>query len=227
VGVAVHTFHDIAPAAPTAGPSAAFSVFPPHPHTGEPVTLVSTSGDATSPITSYAWNVLGPAFVAGGQSKTTTFTSPGSHLVQLRVTDGAGLSSVASQQIPVSFPLMHPFPSVRIVTTRSGGRLHLKALTVEAPAGATVAVACKGKGCPVRSLSRLLTRPKGKSSGLPTATFPRLQRALPAGIALEIRVTQPGRVGKFTRFTIRKGKLPLRADACVNGTEPKPVPCTG
>jgi hypothetical protein len=227
VGVALHTFHDIAPAAPTVGPTAAFSVFPPHPHTGEPVTLVSTSGDATSPITSYAWNVLGSAFAAGGQSKTTTFTSPGSHLVQLRVTDGAGLSSVASQQIPVSFPLMRPFPSVRIVTTRSGGRLHLKTLTVEAPAGATVAVTCKGKGCPVRSLSRLLTRPKGKSSGLPTVTFPRLQRALPAGIALEIRVTQRGRIGKFTRFTIRKGKLPLRADACVNGTEPKPVPCTG
>ncbi len=226
VGIALHTFHDIAPAASTAGPAAAFSVFPPHPHTGEPVTLVSTSSDATSPITSYAWNVLGSAFAAGGQSKTTTFTAPGSHLVQLRVTDGAGLSGVASQHIPVSFPLMRPFPSVRIVTTRSGGRLHLKALTVEAPAGATVAVACKGKGCPVRSLSRLVTRPKGKSSGLPAVTFPRLQRALPAGIALEIRVTQRGRIGKFTRFTIRKGKLPLRADACVNGTEPKPVPCT-
>jgi hypothetical protein len=169
--------------------------------------------------------VLGSSFTAGAQRKTTTFTTPGSHLVKLRVSDGAGLSSIASQQIPVSFPLMRPFPTVRIVTTRSAGRLQLKVLTVEAPAGATVAVACKGKGCPVRSLSRLVQRPKGKSSGLPALTFPRLQRVLPAGTALEIRVTQPGRVGKFTRFAIRKGKLPLRADACVNGTEPRPVPC--
>ena len=38
------------------------------------------------------------------------------------------------------------------------------------------------------------------------------QAELPAGIALEIRVTQPGKIGKFTRFTIRKGRLPLRAD---------------
>jgi hypothetical protein len=121
---------------------------------------------------------------------------------------------------------MRPFPSVRIVTTRSGARLHLKTLTVEAPVGATVTVACKGKGCPVRSLSRLVARPKVKTAGLPALTFPRLQRALPAGVALEIRVTEPGRIGKFTRFTIRKGKLPLRADACVNATEPKPVPCT-
>ncbi len=226
VGVSQHSFTDIATAAPTAGPAAAFNWFPSHPHTGEPVTLVSTSSDATSPITSYAWSLPGSPFAAGAQKKTTTFTTPGSHLVQLRVSDGAGLTSVASERIPVSFPLMRPFPTVRIVTTRSGGRLHLKALTVEAPVGATVSVACKGKGCPVRSLSRLVSRPKRKTAGLPAVTFPRLQRALPAGIALEIRVAQPGRIGKFTRFTIRKGKLPLRADACVNATEPKPVPCT-
>ena len=187
-----HTFTDIAPTAPTAGPTASFSVFPAHPHTGETVTLVSTSSDATSPISSYAWNTVGSTFLAGAQRKTTTFTTPGSHRVQLRVTDGAGLTSVASVQIPVSFPLMRPFPTVRIVTTRSGGRLHLKALTVEAPVGATVAVACKGNGCPVRSLSRLVQRPKGKSTRLPALTFPRLQRALPAGVVLEIRVTQPG-----------------------------------
>jgi hypothetical protein len=228
VGVSVHSFHDVAPAAPAAGPAASFSWFPAHPHTGEPVTLVSTSSDAASPITGYSWNTLGGStFVAGAQSRTATFATRGTHLVQLRVTDGAGRSSVASEQIPVSFPLMRPFPSVRIVTTRSGGRLRLKALTVEAPAGATVTVSCSGKGCPVRSLSRVVTRPKGKSSGVPSVTFPRLERALPAGIALEIRVTQPGKTGKFTRFAIRKGKLPLRSDACVNATEPKPVPCTG
>ena len=227
VGVSQHSFTDIAPAASTTGPTAAFTWFPAHPHTGEPVTLVSTSSDATSPITSYAWNTVGTAFAGGAQSRTTTFASRGNHLVRLSVTDGAGRSSIASEQIPVSFPLMRPFPAVRIVTTRSGGRLRLKALTVEAPAGSTVTVACIGKGCPVRSLSRVVLRPKGKTSGLPSVTFPRLQRALPAGTALEIRVTQAGKVGKFTRFAIRKGKLPLRADACVNATEPKPVPCAG
>src|SRR5262249_38219004 len=162
------------------------------------------------------------AFAAGAQSRTTTFSTRGNHLVQLRVTDGAGLSSVASEQIPVSFPLMRPFPAVRIVTTRTHGRLRLKTLTVEAPVGAPVTVSCTGKGCPVRSLARVVAKSKGKASGLPALTFPRLQRALPAGVTLEVRVTQSGRIGKFTRFAIRKGKLPLRADACVNATEPKP-----
>ncbi len=143
------------------------------------------------------------------------------------MTDGAGLSSVSSQEIPVSFPLMRPFPTVRIVTVRSGRRLRLKVLSVEAPAGATVAVACNGKGCPVRALSRAVTRPKGRSTGLPVLTFPRLQRVLPAGVALEIRVEQPGRIGKYTRFAVRRGRLPLRADACVNSTEPRAVPCVG
>jgi len=226
-GTAAHSFTDIATAAPTAGPVASFTWFPAHPHIGETVTLVSTASDATSPIASYGWNVLGTGFLAGAQRRTATFATPGGHPVSLRVTDGAGLSSVASQQIPVSFPLMRPFPTVRIVTTRSRGRLHLKLLSVEAPAGAKVAVLCIGKGCPVRALSRLAQLPKGKSSGLPVLTFPRLQRALPAGVALEVRVTQPGKIGKYTRFAVRRGRLPLRSDACVSSTEPKAIPCAG
>ncbi len=227
IGAAAHSFTDIATAAPSVGPVASFTWFPAHPHTGELVTLVSTSSDAASPITSYGWNVLGSAFAIGTQRRTVTFATPGSHPVSLRVTDGAGLSGVASQQIPVSFPLMRPFPTVRIITTRSAGRLRLKLLSVEAPAGAKVAVLCNGKGCPVRALSRLAQRPKGKSTGLPVLTFPRLQRALPAGVALEVRVTQTGKIGKYTRFAIRKRRLPLRTDACVSSTEPKAIPCTG
>jgi len=226
VASAAHSFVDAVPGAPASGPTAAFNWFPSHPHVGETVSLVSTSVDSASPITGFAWNLLGSAFATGGQKQTTSFATPGNHAVSLRVTDAAGLSGTVTQQIPVSFPLMRPFPAVRIVTTRSSGRLHLKRLTVEAPAGTTVSVNCVGKGCPVRFLSRLVTKPKAKSAGVPSVTFPRLQRVLPAGVSLEIRVTGAGKIGKFTRFTIRKGKLPLRADACVNGKEPRPVPCS-
>jgi large repetitive protein len=226
VGVASHSFVDAAPGAPATGPTASFTAFPSHPHVGETVTLVSTSTDSASPITGFAWNLLGSAFAPGTQKQTTSFSTPGNHTVALRVTDGAGLAGTVSQQIPVSFPLMRPFPAVRIVTTRSGGRLRLKVLTVEAPPGATVTVTCVGRGCPLRTTSRVIQKPKVKSAGLPAITFPRLQRTLPAGVALEIRITEPGRIGKFTRFAIRKGKLPLRSDACLNAKEPKPVPCS-
>ncbi len=225
VGTSAHSFTDVTDSSPAGGPTVGFSWFPSHPRTGELVTLVSTSSDATSPIASYAWNLMGTGFTPGAQRRTITFTTPGNHPVQLRVTDGTGRSGVSLQQIPVSFPLMHPFPTVRILTTRSGGRLHLKVLSVEAPAGANVTVVCKGTGCPVRTLSRAVVRPKGKSTGLPVLTFPRLQRALPAGVALEIRITEAGRIGKYTRFAVRKGRLPLRSDACVSSTEPKPIPC--
>ena len=226
--MSAHAFTDASPAAAATGPTASFSWFPSHPHVGETVTLVSTSTDTASPITGFAWNLLGAAFASGGQKQTTSFSTPGSHAVSLRVTDAAGLSGVTSQQIPVSFPLMRPFPVVRIVTTRAAGRIRLKLLSVEAPVGATVSITCKGKGCPVRSLSRVVptAKTKGKSAAVPALSFARLQRALPAGVVLEIRIMRTGQVGKFTRFTIRKGKLPLRADARLNAKETKPVPCS-
>ncbi len=225
-GTATRTFTMAVPAAPAAGPSVSFNWFPAHPHVGEKVTLVSTSTDSASPITGYAWDLVGSTFASGSLRQTASFSTPGNHPVALRVTDAGGLSSTVTQQIPVSYPLMRPFPVVRIVTTRVHGRLRLKALTVEAPAGASITVACTGKGCPLRSQSRVVPRPKGKSSGVQSIPFPRFERGLPAGVSLEIRVSGAGQVGKFTRLTVRKGKLPLRADACVNAKEPKPVPCS-
>jgi large repetitive protein len=225
-GTVLRSFTMATPAARATGPTASFSWFPSHPHVGEKVTLASTSVDSASPITAYAWNLLGSAFAGGELKQTASFSTPGEHPVSLRVTDAGGLSSTVTQQIPVSYPLMRPFPIVRIVTTRSHGRLQLKALTVEGPIGATITVVCTGKGCPLRSQSRLVPRPKGKAGGLQPVSFPRFERALPPGVTLEIRVSGAGQVGKFTRLVVRKGKLPLRADACVNAKEPRAVPCS-
>ncbi len=226
VGSTVRSFVDAVPAAPASGPTAAFNWFPSHPHVGETVTLVSTSADSANPITGYAWNLLGSAFASGGQKQTTSFATPGSHPVSLRVIDSAGLSGSVSQRIPVSFPLMRPFPVVRIVSTRSATRVRVKLLRIEAPPGATVTVSCTGKGCPLHALSKLVARPKAKSSGTPSLTFPGAQRSFPAGVALEIRIAAAGEIGKYTRFGIRKGKLPIRSDACLNAREPRPVPCS-
>jgi len=224
---APHSF-TVAGAAGPHGPTAAFSWFPAKPHVGESISLVSSSTDDASPITGYAWNVLGPAFVNGGQTRTTSFSTPGAHAIQLRVTDAGGRTSVASQSIPVSYPLMKPFPVVRIVTTRSLGRVRLKVLSVEAPVGVTVSVSCTGKGCPVRSQARLVPKPKakGKAASLPTLAFPSFERSLPPGVSLVIRISHAGEIGKYTKFTIRRGKLPVRSDACVSSTDVKPVSCS-
>jgi hypothetical protein len=55
--------------------------------------------------------------------------------------------------------------------------------------------------------------------------FRRFQRSLPAGVILEIRIYKLGRIGKYTRFVIRHGKLPKRVDACLDPAGIKPIAC--
>jgi hypothetical protein len=215
------TFTEVAAA--SSGPSATFAWYPVQPHTGERITLVSNSTDVTSPITGYAWNLGGPAFVAGGQSMSTSFNSAGGHIVQLQVTDVAGRASLASETIPVTYPLMRPFPVIRIVTTRAVGRVRLKLLSVQAPPGASVQVTCAGKGCPSRSQTRTVLA--GHKAAVTPLAFPRFERSLPPGAVLRIRVYRNGVIGKYTTFRIRRGKLPVRGDSCVSSTDPKPIAC--
>jgi hypothetical protein len=213
-------------AASSHGPTASFSWVPSSPHTGENVSLLSNSTDASSPITSYAWDVLGTgAFAAGGAVVTTSFATPGRHLVQLRVSDAGGISSLASEAIEVTPPslhLMRPFPIVRITATRVSSGVRLKLLSVQASSAARITVVCRGHGCPVKSQTRAASAGKVRSSAV---AFRRLERFLPAGVTLEIRISKAGVIGKYTRFVIRRGKSPARFDACVRSTGVKPMTC--
>ena len=206
-----------------AGPSAAFSWYPSKPHISEKVTLVSNSTGGTTPITGYAWGLDSPAFTTGAQTLTTSFKTAGSHTVRLMVTDSGGMTGVATQAIPVSYPLMRPFPVVRITTIRSHRRVRVKLLSAQAPPGASIEVLCSGKPCPVHSQLRKV--PSVKKAAVGPLTFTRFERSFPPGVSLRIRVFAPGVVGKYTTFSIRRGKLPLRSDACVNAREPRPVVC--
>jgi hypothetical protein len=40
------------------------------------------------------------------------------------------------------------------------------------------------------------------------------RRRLRAGTVLEVIVTQPGTIGKHTRFRVRRGRAPVRTDRC-------------
>jgi hypothetical protein len=214
----------LAPAPPP--PSASFSWFPSSPRAGESVSLVSSSTDPTSAITAFAWDVAGTGlFATGGPGTTTAFSTPGNHLVQLRVTDANGLSSVASATIPVGAPLftlMQPFPIVRITSTRTRSGVRLRQLGVLAAPGAKITVICKGRACPAKSQSHMASVSRARSGFI---EFRRFERNLPAGVVLEIRVTRAGRVGKYTRFVVRRGKVPVRFDACLDGLLVKPVGC--
>ena len=211
---------------PPTAPVASFAFFPSAPHTGEPVSLVSSSTDSASPIATFAWDLAGTgAFAPGGRAIDTSFSTPGDHLVRLRVTDANGLSSVAAETIPVTsplLPLMQPFPIVRILTTATGAGVRLKLLTVQAPAGARITVKCTGRGCPARSQRRMAASSKAEAGSV---AFRKFERLLPAGVVLEVRVSKPGETGKYTRFAIRRDRLPTRLDTCLGPAGEKPIAC--
>jgi len=101
--------------------------------------------------------------------------------------------------------LLKPFPVVRIkgALTWLGARVTL--LSVRAPRGVRIVVACRGRDCPARRYRA----PRG------THRLRRFERNLRAGTRLEIRITKVGYIGKRTLIVIRRGQPPSRSDRCV------------
>jgi methionine-rich copper-binding protein CopC len=218
------------PPPPLKPPTASFKWFPLTPKVGERVSLVSSSIDHTSAITAFAWAMKRTgAFHAGKPVLTTSFATPGAHIVRLRVTSADGLSSVATatiRVIRVRLTLMDPFPIVRIagIVTSSGANLSL--LTAQAPAGARVTVTCRGHGCPSKSESRIASSPGKKGPAtMVVIAFRRFQRSLGTGASLVIRISKRGQIGKYTRFVIRRRRLPERVDACLGPARIRPIAC--
>ncbi len=209
-------------------PRASFTWFPASPEVGEPVALVASWSAVESPITGFAWALgSGAPFLDGRPTLTTSFTTPGPHVVLLKVTDAAGRTSQAAETISVRHhraTLMQPFPIVRIAgrETRAGVRLTL--LTVTAPVSSRVTVSVRGGKGRSSSESRLATVRKPTASATVVMSFPRFARPLRAGAVLEVRVTKAGQIGKLTRFIPHRGRLPTRQDICL-GVSGKPSAC--
>ena len=210
-------------------PLASFVWFPAFPRVGESISLVSTSTDLTSPITGYAWDLAdnGPfgVFNAGGPVTTTTFATPASHQARLRVTAADHLSSIAVETIRMGTPapgVLLPFPLVRIVGNDFHSRVRLRLLAVQAPARSSITVSCRGRSCPARSLRRIAASLPGR---LMWTRFRQFERFLSARLTLEIRVSRASEIGAYTRFVVRRLKLPLRVDSCLDPAGIRPIAC--
>ena len=218
----------VTPAPPAHGPPAAsFSWLPTTPRVGESVSLVATASDAFSAITGYAWNLSGASFVPGASTLTTIFATPGPHAVSLRVSAADGQTTTVTKAIPVApkpISLIQPFPIVRIAGVVTPGGARVRLLSVRAPRGAMVSIACIGRGCPIKKQVRSATSRVIHSSVL-TLLFPRFERSFPGGTVLQVRVSYPGEIGKYTSLHIRRGHLPIRADACLNLDGVHPIGC--
>jgi hypothetical protein len=111
--------------------------------------------------------------------------------------------------------LLRPFPVVRIRGDFAPGGVRISLLSVNAPRSSRIAVKCTGAGCPLRSLSI----PRAPARLRP------FERFLTAGTVLQVRVTRPGRIGKYASFRIRAGSAPLRTDRCLMPGSTKPAAC--
>jgi hypothetical protein len=207
-------------------PHAAFVWFPELPHPGEPVLLASVSTDPISPLVGFAWDVgLGGGLEVGGPSLQTTFSTFAPHVVRFRVTNGFGVSDVVAETITMSTPppsVLLPFPIVRMVAIVKASGANVKLLAVKAGAGAQSAVTCRGRRCPARASSHVVP---ANRKGSVWVSFRSFQRFLPAGSVLEVRVTKPGKIGAYTRLAIRRHRLPLRLDTCLDAQGVNPIPC--
>ncbi len=121
--------------------------------------------------------------------------------------------------------MLVPFPVVRIAgrLTRTGARL--TRLTVTTPPSVRILFGCRGRTCPGRS--RRVSVAASARKRIVTVRLRNAERAYRAGTRLEVAVQRRGRMGKFTSFTIRRGKPPTRADACIGFRARRSRPCPG
>ena len=125
-------------------------------------------------------------------------------------------TGAGSQPPPVTtLQFIDPFPVVRIAGRFDSKRTRLTKVTITTPHGTRIRINCKGRSCPYRRKA-VATRLIGIRS---------LQRWYRAKAQIEIRVTQPQRIGKYTRIRTRRGKAPLRVDRCLMPDQTRPVTC--
>jgi PKD repeat protein len=231
-------------------PSASIAVVPNDPVAGEPVTFVSTSADPDGSIAHQLWDLDGDGQFDDSSAVYVqrTFARAGPYDIGLRVTDDSGVSATSlitvivgdafgggliverSGQSPGSasaLRLMTPFPIVRMsgIVRRRGIRLRL--LSVSAPVGASVAFRCRGRGCPFHRRNRTVKSKGSATSGAPGVVRVRRfrHRLVRAGAVIKVLVSSPGSIGKYTRFRIRRGRVPARQDRCLLPGSTDPISC--
>lgn len=206
-------------------PTALFSYAPGAPASGDSVVLTSYSADPDGPIVSQAWDLDGDGAYDDGQGSTAsvTFGKAGEYPVGLLVIDRDGATGVALHAIRVRAPaaqFISPFPVVRMVGSIGRRGTRIKEIVVKVPAGGRVRISCRGGGCPP------VTKRSGGARIARTLRVRRFaRRVLRPGAVVRVWVTKSGAIGKYTRFRIRAGKPPVRADRCLMPGSRRPVRC--
>ncbi len=188
------------------------------------------SSDASPPLVvgHYTAVALQESSLAGnpeGESEAVSFTVQPALpvLVPPPVAAGPAVLGAKVSLAPGRPSLMAPFPVVRIAGGQTSRGVRLRLLRVQQmPAGAQLRVLCTGRGCPFRTLRRTT---QAGPRGVEPLTLLSLRRFFGFGAVLRIFISKPGEIGKYTRFTVRRGRLPERVDTCLDPSGVTPLAC--
>jgi PKD repeat protein len=205
-------------------PIASFGVTPSTPLTDDVVMFAAAASDPDGSVSSIAWDLNGDGSFAdaSGPVASRTFAAPGAYTVAMAVTDSSGATTVTSGAVAVAArppTMLQPFPIVRLTTRGTRRGVRVLRLGVVAPPGSRVTVRCRGRGCGTTDQVRLVRSPARP------LRFRALEHRMRAGVVLEVRVTSPGKIGKYTRFHLHRAKPPNRVDLCLPPGQPAPAPC--
>src|SRR4051794_36864309 len=169
----------------------------------------SADSDPTAVVTEKPY-----AIPSGNETDTCTHvtpTGPGKGVFNSGTQTGGG--SKPTPGTTLSF--IKPFPVIRIAGRFKGSRTTLTRVTVRTPKGTRVRVRCSGHGCSF----------KRKAVAAKLINLRSLRRTYRPKATIEIRVTEAGKIGKYTRVRTRRGKAPVRIDRCVMPGKTKAVRC--
>jgi hypothetical protein len=210
-------------------PSASFELTPANPRAGDQIRLTSSSCDPDGRLWSQDWDLDGDGFYgdATGATASVSFAAPGTHVVRLQVTSASGEESTRQRTVivdaadapprPEPAPLLSPFPVVTLGGRLEPARTWVSLFTVRAPLCATVSVTCRGRTCPIDTVTKHVGR-----RGLRLRD---VQRRFGAGDRLTVAVSKGALVGKLTEFRFRNRRPPLRTDSCLMPGAARGAPC--
>lgn len=147
----------------------------------------------------------------------TVDTAPPTPAPQGPRTDPTPPPAPPATTAPPAPQLLSPFPLVRISGTLTATGARIRLLSVRAPRGTLVRVdvspACSKKA---RSSRRCRVLHAAATVGASdSVAFRGLARVYRSGTVIVVRVWRADRIGKYTRFTIVRGRAPVRIDQCL------------
>jgi large repetitive protein len=186
-----------------APPRASFTVSPSKPVEGKSVTLASTSSDPDGALAKQEWDFNNDGkYDRTGAVVSTSSLKKGTRPVRLRVTDAKGATAISLVPIKVAAKPLGAVPAVLASASygpRSWG-IVLNTFAVKVPSRTSVAVSCKGGGCPRGTFHK---RSKKKRALL---SFGKVTGSLHAGAKINIVYTKPGRMTGWDVVIVRGGK---------------------